>query len=245
MKPTILATGLIAAVLAVAACNPPAPNITVTPAVSADTKIPPGTFTVVGTATLDVEPDVADLHVTVSSQASRPGAAAKATRAKQTKLLASLGAIGIAEQDIKLSHLSINPVWDYQRNRITGYDAAIAVTATTKDFDEIGAMMDAAADAGATNMSSSFRTDLSVLKAKVRDMALTAAKDKAAQISKALDVDLGKIVAIAENNGGGWYYYGGEHAPNAYAEQPSKLVASTSAAMQPLTLSISVTYQLG
>lgn len=245
MRHTILVAAFVIASVAVAACNPPAPNITVTPAVAADAKIPPGTFTVVGTATLDVQPDIADLRVTVSSQAPRPGAAAKATRAKQARLVSALGSIGIEEQDIKLSYLSINPVWDYDRNRVTGYEAAISVTASTKDFDEIGSMMDAAADAGASNMSSSFRTDLSVLKAKVRDMALTAAKDKAAQISKALDVDLGKIVAIAENNGGGWYYYGGEHAPNAYAEQPSKLVSSTSAEMQPLTLSISVTYQLG
>jgi uncharacterized protein YggE len=240
MTPKLL---LAAILVTAAACNPPAPSITVTPAIAADTKIPPGTFTVVGTATLDVTPDVADLHVTVSSEAARPGAAAKATRAKQAKLLAALGAVGIAEKDIKLSYLLINPVWNYNTSKITGYTAAISVTATTKDFDRIGSMMDAAADAGATNMSSSFRSDLSVLKAKVRDMALTAAKDKAAQISKALDVDLGKIVAIAENNGGGWYYYGGEHA-NVYAEQPSKLVSSTSAEMQPLTLSISVTYQL-
>lgn len=232
---------LIAVALLAAACNPPpAPNVTVA---SAPVPVPPGTFTVVGTATLDVEPDVAELHVTVSSQASRPGAASKATRAKQTKLVTALVALGIEEKDINLSHLSINPVWDYERSRITGYQAAIALTASTKNFDEVGSMMDVAADAGATNMSSTFRSDLTVLKTKVRDMALTAARSKAEQIAKALDVGLGKIVAIAENNGTGWYYYGGETA-NVYAEQPSKLVSSTSAALQPLTLSISVTYQL-
>jgi uncharacterized protein YggE len=232
------------AVFSLAACNapsPPATTVSCSPAAS----VPPGTFTVVGTATLEVEPDTADLHVTVLSQASRPGAAAKATRAKQTRLYAALTALGLEAQDIKLSHLSINPIWNHETGRTTGYEAAISVTASTKDFDEIGAMMDAAADAGATNMSSSFRTDLTVLKSKVRDMALTAARDKAGQIAKALDVDLGKIVAIAENNGGGWSYWGGENAvANVYMEQPSKLVSSTTAELQPLTLSISVTYQL-
>ena len=234
---------LLFLLLTTAACRTaPAPNITVAPA--AATPEPPGTFTVVGTATLDVEPDVAELHVEVSGQAARPGAAAKAARARQARLLEGLAALGIDGKSIDLSHLSIHEVWDHDRNRITGYRAAISITASTRDFDQIGSMMDVAADAGATHMSSRFRTDLSPLKKKVRDMALAAARDKATQIAEALDVDLGAIVAIAENNGAGWFYYGGESVPNAYAEQPSKLVASTSAEMQPLTLSISVTYRL-
>jgi len=237
---------LIAVAVLAAACNAPPPSVTCAPAAAAAAPDAPGTFTVVGTATLDVQPDTADLHVTLSAQAARPGAAAKSARAKQARLIAGLGDLGIEARDIKLSHLSINPVWDYERGRIKAYEAAIAITASTKDFDEVGAMMDAAADAGATNMSSTFSTDLSVLKSKVRDMALTAARDKAAQIAKGLDVDLGKVVAIAETGAptGGWYYGGESAVPNVYAEQVGKLVSSTTAALQPLTLSISVTYQL-
>jgi uncharacterized protein len=235
---------VLLALVTVAACNNPAPPPSVTCA-SAPTPPDQNAFTVVGTATLDVEPDTARLHVTVSAIAPRPGAAAKAARAKQTKLIAGLTTLGLLPADIDLSQLSITQIWDYNRQRVTGYSASIRVSARTQDFDRLGPMMDAAADAGATDMSSTFEADLTPLKKKVREMALAAAKDKAAQITGALDVSLGKITAISESNGNGqWVGWGESSVPNAYEVQPSKLVSATTAELQPLTLSISVTYKL-
>jgi uncharacterized protein YggE len=235
---------LLALALAAAACNDPAPPPTVTCA-SAPTPPEQNAFTVVGTATLDVEPDTAHLHVTVSAVAPRPGAAAKAARAKQTKLIAGLVELGLVTTDIDLSQMSITQIWDYNRQRVTGYSASIRIAARTKDFDRLGPMMDVAADAGATDMSSTFEADLTPLKKKVREMALAAAKEKAGQISGALEVQLGKIVAISESTGDGrWVGWGESSVPNAYEVQPSKLVSATTAELQPLTLSISVTYKL-
>jgi uncharacterized protein len=242
--------GLVVIVIALftvfaAACSNPAPPPSVTCA-SAPTPAEQNAFTVVGTATLAVEPDTARLHVTVSAVAPRPGAAAKAARAKQTKLIAGLTTLGLLPGDIDLSQLSITQIWDYNRQRVTGYSASIRISARTQDFDRLGAMMDAAADAGATDMSSTFEADLTPLKKKVREMALAAAKEKAAQISGALEVDLGKITAISESAGDGqWVSWGETTVPNAYAVAPSKLVSATTAELQPLTLSISVTYKLG
>lgn len=239
---------VVVAALGLYACNPPAPEVHITPPAPA-APVPaagvPGTFTVVGTATLEVEPERAELLVTVSSTAARPGEATKAARAKQAKLMKSLGALGIEEQDIRLSHLAITQLWDYERQRVTGYQASIQVTASTKDFDELGPMMDAAADAGATNMSSSFVADLVPLKKKVREMALAAAREKAEQMTQALGVTLGKVTALGENTGAGWMYYGENGLANAVDLVPSKLVSSTTGTLQPLTLSVSVTYTLG
>jgi uncharacterized protein len=254
--------GLVVIVIALftvfaAACSNPAPPPSVTCA-SAPTPAEQNAFTVVGTATLAVEPDTARLHVTVSAVAPRPGAAAKAARAKQTKLIAGLTTLGLLPGDIDLSQLSITQIWDYNRQRVTGYSASIRISARTQDFDRLGAMMDAAADAGATDMSSTFEADLTPLKKKVREMADLspqkkkvremahgAAKEKAAQITGALDVSLGRIVAISESNGDGqWIGWGESSVPNAYEVQPSKLVSATTAELQPLTLSISVTYKL-
>jgi len=208
---------------------------------------PPRTFSVVGTATLDVQPETARLAVTVSATAPRPGAAAKEARGKQAVLLASLKYLGLEDADIALSHMSITPLYDdYRERKITGYTAAIHVTASTKDFDRLGAMMDAAANAGATDMASSFEADLTSLKKKVRDMALTAAKEKATQISDALGVKLTAVTSITEDAGDGrWVPYGQSATPNSFAIEPSRTDSATIAELQSLTLSISITYELG
>jgi hypothetical protein len=212
---------------------------------------PAHSFTVTGTATLEVAPDTAELRMTLSSEASKPGAATRAARAKQAKLIAALAEVGVPESDLKLSYLNINPVYHPESGKIRGYQASIMVTASSKDFDKVGPMMEAAADAGATQMDSYFRADLAALKSKVRDMALEAAKDKAEQISESLDVALGKVVGINELGAndtwsyyGEGYYYSRAAVPNAWDLERGVQMPTINPELQPLTLSISLTYQL-
>lgn len=92
-----------------AACHSPAPQvITATiPAPTPTPSAPPAAqapaLTVVGTAQLDVQPDTADLHVTLSATAARPGEAVKVVRARQAQLDAKFAPIGLAPGDIRLS----------------------------------------------------------------------------------------------------------------------------------------------
>ena len=65
-------------------------------------------------------------------------------------------------------------------------------------------------DAAAANVSRIFtsfrRSDLPQFKAKVRDMALTAARAKAKQMTDALGIKLGRVVSIAETRNDGSAY---------------------------------------
>ena len=93
-------------------------------------------------------------------------------------------------------------------------------------------------------MSSQFRrSDLADLKKKVREMALTAAKDKAAQTAKALGIDLGRVVSVAESpNGQMW---GSQYFPNvAMTADKTPSPVSIGGAMQPLTLDITIGFEL-
>ena len=64
-------------------------------------------------------------------------------------------------------------------DRIRADQASITVTICTGEFDRVGEIMETAAAAGVTQMSTNFRsTKLEELKKQVRDMALQAAKDK-------------------------------------------------------------------
>jgi uncharacterized protein YggE len=105
-------------------------------------------------------------------------------------------------------------------------------------------MMDSAAAAGATSMSTAFRrSDLPELKKKVRDMALAAAKAKAEQTANTLGIKLGRITMVAENQGG--YMWSSQYFPsNASASMDVSSAVALGGSLQPLTLDISISYEL-
>ncbi len=240
----LVPTALISIVAAAACASPPTPAAApCCPAGAAKADEPPRTIAVTGTATLDVVPDVADVVFTVSGEAARPKAATAAARARQARLVTALRAAGVTEADLALSHLSIGPTYDSVSGRQRGYVASITVTASTRDFDLVGDLMDAGADAGATGMSTQFRVaDLAARKAKVRGMALDAVKAKAAQTTEALGVALGEIRSISEDGGSTWGPGWGA-VENVYVQQAVS-PSGAHADRQPLTLSVTVTYAL-
>jgi uncharacterized protein len=227
---------LLASLIALTACH--------------DTKVimpngpatPPGQMTITGTATLDVTPDCADLTMTVTADDLKPGAATAAAEAKENAVIAALEKAGVAEADLELSLLELAPLYDPETGgwgqlHVHTYRASITITATTHDFAQIASLMDAGADAGASQLSSRFRrSDLATLKLKVRDMALTAAKQKAAQTAKGLGIPLGRIVSVSENTGG--QMWANEYFPAAAAR------SGIGGSMEPLTLDVTIGYEL-
>lgn len=207
------------------------------------------TFTVTGTAQIDVAPDCADLTLTISGEAPRTGPAAATARERQTALLARLKALGLAAEDIKLSSLRIDPLIEYLtdgRQRSKGFRAETRVVVTTHDFAQIEAIMDAAASSGVTQMSTAFRSEkLDDVKKQLRDLALDAAAAKAKQMTSKLGTSLGAVVGIAEQSGGSLWsnaYFPQTTAPNVTGNAVDG--ALTTAEAQTLTLDVSVTYQL-
>jgi len=207
-----------------------------------------GKMTVTGSATIQVAPDCADLTMTVTANASKQGAAVDAARKHASDLVAAIKKLGLEDGDLKLSTMSIDPVYEWigNRNVFKGYTARIVLTATTKDFAQLGPMMEAGADSGATEISSSFRrSDLEALKKQVREQALLAAKDKAKQTATVLGISLGKVSGVNENSGS--YMYTNQYFPRAVAFDATTEdnLAKVAAELQPLTMDIQVTYDLG
>lgn len=210
----------------------------------------PGGMTVTGTATLEVSPDCADITMTIDVDGSRPGLATTGAQGKQQAVVDALKKLGLEAADIKLSTLTLNPVYEWMANKnvFKGYHAAITITATTKQFDRIGPIMEAGSLNGATAMTTQFRrSDLAELKKKVRTMALTAAKDKANQTATALDIKLGRVINVAENAGGMmWQHaYFPQVANTMEASAAPRTVADAlGGALQPLTLDVTIVYEL-
>lgn len=239
----LLAATLLA--LSLTACSDRTPQIVAVPAAQLAS---PGVMTVTGTATLEVSPDCADLTMTLSSDAARPGVAAAAVAGKQEAVIAAMKKLGIETSSMKISHLTLNPIYkEWPQITVATYRAEITITVTTKKFDQVAAMMEAGANAGATTMSSQFRrSDLPALKKQVRELALRAAKEKAELTAKALGIELGRITTVAETPAGHLWQshlypnYLGNVSATAAASQSSALAAS----LQPLTLDITIGFEL-
>jgi uncharacterized protein YggE len=115
-------------------------------AVPADAVHPPGAMTVTGTATLEVSPDCLDLTMTIIADGDRPGLATRALRAEEAAVIAALAKIGVAGNDLKLSLLTLNPIYDpspsgWAQLHVHTYRAEITLTATTHRFDKLGDMI--------------------------------------------------------------------------------------------------------
>lgn len=225
-------------------------RIITVPAPTSITAPAPGGMTVTGTATLEVSPDCADITMTIDVDGLRPGVATTSAQGKQQQIVDALKQLGLEASDIKLSTLTLNPWYEWvgNKNVFKGYRAAITITATTKQFEKIGPIMEAGSLNGATAMTTQFRrSDLSELKKKVRDMALKAAKDKAHQTATALDIKLGRVVSVGENAGGMmWTHAYFPQVANAMeaSTAPRSVADALGGALQPLTLDVTIVYEL-
>lgn len=233
----------------VTGCADKAPQIIAVPAPAA--QVTPGNMVVTGTATLEVSPDCADITMTLTTDGAKPGIATAAVQEKQEKLVAALKALGVETTDMKLSYLSLNPIYDpnpegWAQLRVRTYRAEVTITVTTKKFDRIAGIMESGADSGVSSMSTQFRrSDLPELKKKVREQALAAAKDKAKQTADTLGIQLGRITSVAENQGG--YMWSAAYFPqvaNTATFRDNSSAVALGGAMQPLTLDVTIGFEL-
>ena len=104
-------TALLLAITAAACSSKPAPLTVACPGADASATAGPhpGTMQVSGTATLEIVPDTADMHITLSSELPRPRQAAAAVRAKQQALTRSLAALGLGSDDVSLTPSRLDP----------------------------------------------------------------------------------------------------------------------------------------
>ena len=169
-----------------------------------------------GIATMEVNPDVVDLTLTLSVLRSRPKAALTTLHAQQTKLVAALIKAGVANAELRLSHVDVSPRHKPHPNShvIDGYSASVTLVATLSAFELLGDVMEAAASHEVSQMYTRFRsTKLTEKKKEVRELALKATRDKARQIATSMKVELAELLSVAEVAGtsAGWGAVGNEN----------------------------------
>jgi|CXWL01.1.fsa_nt_gi uncharacterized protein YggE len=162
----------------------------------------PRTISVSGTGTIDATPDIARLSLAVQRRDANMQVARDATIKVSKAFLALCTKLGIKENKIRTSGLTIQPEyrWDEKQNQqvFTGYFVQRQLQVEINDLDKLGDVIEGAIDAGVNEVSppqldSSKRKDLN------RDALAAAtadAKANAERIAGSLGVKLGAVRTV-------------------------------------------------
>ncbi len=158
-----------------------------------------------GQATVDVTPDQAEVSVGVSNQQKTAQAAAADNANRTTAVVNAVKALIGHGDEVKTQGYSVNPAYSYPKPGgspvIDGYNANNTVHVTLHDLSSVGKVIDAAMQAGATNVngvSFTLKNDETV-----RQQALAMAAQKARANAEAIAKALGlRIVGVLEAQSG-------------------------------------------
>lgn len=160
------------------------------------------------------KPDLAVFTAGVASQGSTAGEALAANSADMNKVIAALKRAGIADRDIQTSNLSLNPVYQQQRQlpngmmepqqpKIIGYQVNNQVNVRQRNLAEFGRVIDTLVSAGANQVNGpSFQMDdPDTATDEARSEAMTKARARAALYAKAAGLRVVRILSISESGG--------------------------------------------
>lgn len=162
------------------------------------------TITVSGTGTVDVVPDVANLHMGAQVTAPTSQEAIDRLGTESDELVQALRGLGIAQRDIQTAGLDLYPQYDQNGQQINGYQASTSVNVTARDVEALGTVIDGVSALVGESLTLggitfSYEDPESVL-ADARAAAVENAEVKAAQYAEVAGAEVGPIVRIVESS---------------------------------------------
>jgi len=202
-------------------------------------------FTVTGTADVTAVPDTAMLSFGVS----KSGPAVEAGKQEVNKIInqitQDLKNLGVDEKDIKTTNYSVNPNYDYSQGsqKTNGYTINASIEVKIKSIEKANNAVDIATRDGATQVGGIQFVVNDDAKKKLEDQArkdaIQKAKDKAASISGAAGIHLGRIVDVQEN--------GSNPGPLPYGMQADSAKQTQTTQLSPgenkITSTVSLSYE--
>ena len=193
-------------------------------------------ITVNGVGTVKAVPDEAQMSFGVETRRPTAQAAVAANADAMRKVINALRQAGARE--IATQWVSVYPFTD-ETGGVNGYSASNSVSAVS-DVDDAAGLIDAAAEAGANQVSGPglSSTNAEALYRQALAKAVSEARARAEALAKAAGRSLGEITAIVE---------GGAATPLPYAERAALDSAQSTPIVpgqQETTATISVTFSL-
>lgn len=159
----------------------------------AQTPAPSKGITVVGTGRVTAKPDMASINLGVQTQGETAQQAQQVNAQKMEAVVRTLKGMGIAENDIQTSTVSLQPVYEQDRmspsqSRIVAYEARNIVFVRLMELTKVGAVLDEAVKSGANaayGIQFGLRDDAEQRKEALK-MAVQDAQAKADAIAEAM-----------------------------------------------------------
>jgi hypothetical protein len=164
------------------------------------------TLSVTGNVQMTVDPDLVEVSVGVSMLRPTAHEAQEAEDVAINDIIDGLKALGIPEEDIETSQISLQEErrWIREEMETVGWRASQMLTVSTEDLSLAGPIIDSAVQNGANTVNGVTFSLTEESKQDYQDEALTAAgqraRDKAAAIAEGLGVDLGDVKIVQESS---------------------------------------------
>ena len=165
------------------------------------------TVTVTGSAGIEVKPDMARVTVGVVSTGSTSEAAREANAQAMSDTQAALMELGVAEEDMKTSDISLRPTFSYSsgysEGTINGYRMSTSLVVTVRDLEQVGEVLDAAIGAGSNSLDSLdfLVSNQDELYNEALADAVELARQKAELLAQAAGKGVGEALTIEETSG--------------------------------------------
>jgi len=214
VKNTLIVLGAIALIVAGAWVGQFAlPNLSPAPVAAEASESPslPRTITVVGEGTITLPPDIAYATIGVETSGDTVKVATAEAADTMDAVIAALSEVGIDARDMQTSGYG---VWsDQSRDPSTGqaggttYRVNNSVCVTIHDLDAVGAVLDAALEAGANSIHGvSFGIDQAqAQESEARALAAEDALSRAEELATLHGLQVGEVLSISEVVDGGVY----------------------------------------
>ncbi len=166
------------------------------------------TVTVQGEGKVIFIPDLAGASFSVVSEGLTPKQVQDANTNKINAVIDFLKSQGVDSQDIQTSGYFLNPKYFYPDRSggtpfISGYTLTQTITVKIRDIDKVGEVISGVVEQGVNQTGLlNFTVDderLEELRQEARVKAITQAKEKAENMSKAIGVRLQRIVGFSES----------------------------------------------
>ncbi|MBA3805961.1 MAG: SIMPL domain-containing protein [Acidobacteria bacterium] len=158
-----------------------------------------------GDSIVQAQPDTAIINISVITQNKSALNAQQENANRSDQVVRAVKAAAGAGAEVKTSGYNLQPITVYKEGQppiITGYQASNSVTVTMSDLTKVGAVIDAASQAGANNIngvSFTLRKDRPAKDQALAD-ATRAAVGKAQTIAQAIGGRVTRIIEVQEGN---------------------------------------------
>lgn len=210
---------------------------------------PPNGITTSAEAVVSAPQDIAQFVFGVTAERPRPSAAQALASRRMARVIAAVRARGVAAADVTTNQITLRRITrrvGRRDRRIVRYQARQSVRATVRDIARAGAVVDAAARAGASDL---FGPEFDVsnrdeLYQQALRLALRRARAKAQVLAEEAGLTLGRAIRIVE---GGLEQFSGDHEGAAGGGSgelaPGSSPTSVRAGRESVPASVIVTYE--